>query len=273
MHILASLMSLAICGCAMSLSTTMPRTRRVSSSLPPTLPSILMRSRLTSLRSRSATASTASTAISDMARCARLTIFEPSVVIATCTSDSRSWYSKVSAIEPRCSTAIEAARSKPSATRIGWMPRSRRASALSSSAPASTTTPVVPSPISSSCDLDSSTRSLPIWLSTRICSRMVAPSFVMVTSPSGLWSILSMPGRGKKTSQANKRARVKEGRGRAFRGLALGRSPAAAGRSGCALCAPAILPPPQRTGTNGAPLTRRVAWQEGLAPGHTLGPQ
>ena len=42
--------------------------------------------------------------------------------------------------------------------------------------PAITTTPVVPSPISWSCDLDSCTISLPISLSTSICSRMVAPS-------------------------------------------------------------------------------------------------
>ena len=90
----------------------------------------------------------------------------------------------------------------------------------SSSAPAITTTPVVPSPISWSWLFESSTRSLPIWCSTSICSRMVAPSFaahrhrtitchvltqmrfsppqdelssLMQTSPSGLCSILSMP--------------------------------------------------------------------------------
>mmetsp|Transcript_21970 Transcript_21970/g.56483 ORF Transcript_21970/g.56483 Transcript_21970/m.56483 type:complete len:217 (+) Transcript_21970:607-1257(+) len=48
MHIFASLMSLAICWWLISLSRTMPRTSMVSSSLPPTLPSILMRSRFTS---------------------------------------------------------------------------------------------------------------------------------------------------------------------------------------------------------------------------------
>ena len=40
-----------------------------------------------------------------------------------------------------------------------------------------TTTPVVPSPISWSWLFESSTRSLPIWFSTSICSRIVAPSF------------------------------------------------------------------------------------------------
>ena len=40
-------------------------------------------------------------------------------------------------------------------------------------------TPVVPSPISWSCDLLSSTMSRPIWFSTSISSRMVAPSFAV----------------------------------------------------------------------------------------------
>jgi hypothetical protein len=43
-----------------------------------------------------------------------------------------------------------AAISKPSAILMGWMPLSNRYSACSSRAPQSTTTPVVPSPISSS---------------------------------------------------------------------------------------------------------------------------
>ena len=55
------------------------------------------------------------------------------------------------------------------------------------------TTPVVPSPTSSSWLLDSSTSSLAIWCWTSILLSMVAPSFVTVTSPSGLTSILSMP--------------------------------------------------------------------------------
>ncbi len=56
-----------------------------------------------------------------------------------------------------------------------------------------TTTPVVPSPISSSCDLESSTSSLATWLETSICCRMVAPSLVTVMSPSGEMRILSSP--------------------------------------------------------------------------------
>lgn len=60
-HSLTSLRSFSICGCDMSLSMTMPRTSFESSRLPPTLPSILIRSRLTSFLSMSATDSTAST--------------------------------------------------------------------------------------------------------------------------------------------------------------------------------------------------------------------
>jgi len=55
------------------------------------------------------------------------------------------------------------------------------------------TTPVVPSPISSSCDCESWTINFAIWWSTSICLSMVAPSFVIVTSPSGDTIILSRP--------------------------------------------------------------------------------
>ena len=55
----------------------------------------------------SATLSTASTAISAIGLCARLTILEESVVIATSTSFSllSSEYSKVSEISARCAVA------------------------------------------------------------------------------------------------------------------------------------------------------------------------
>ena len=66
--------------------------------------------------------------------------------------------------------------------------------------PAKTTTPVVPSPISLSWDLESSTKSravgcytliLKYW--TSIFSTIVAPSFVTTISPSGDYNILSIP--------------------------------------------------------------------------------
>ena len=64
---------------------------------------------------------------------------------------------------------------------------------VSSSAPQSTTTLVVPSPASMSCDLDSSTSILAVGWKTCMWLMMVAPSFVMITSPSLDWIILSMP--------------------------------------------------------------------------------
>ena len=98
-----------------------------------------------------------------------------------------------SLMSPRVWMATSAAFSNPSAMRTEWMPRPRSFSACSRRAPASTTTPVVPSPTSSSWEDDNSTMSLPTWLDTCIWPRMVAPSLVMVTSPSGLTMILSIP--------------------------------------------------------------------------------
>ena len=108
---------------------------------------------------------------------------------------SSTFFSKctVSAIFSSVSSDTWQAASKPSATLTGCNPRSSNFSACSSRAPARTTTPVVPSPISSSCDWLNSTNNRATWCSTAILSRIVAPSFVMVTSPSGETIILSMP--------------------------------------------------------------------------------
>ena len=146
----ASRMALSIWGWLMSLSMTIPSIKHVSSILPPTLPSTLIRSRFTSRRSRSATASTALTHISANCRLWRPTILEDSVVMHVRTSGSMSSREKVNsvAIESRRSVATRHAFSYPSAMRSGWMPMSRRGSAISSREPARTTTPVVPSPIS-----------------------------------------------------------------------------------------------------------------------------
>jgi hypothetical protein len=57
-------------------------------------------------------------------------------------------------------TAISQAVSKPLAIYSGWRPLSINNAACSNKAPANTTTDVVPSPISSSWDFDSSTNSL-----------------------------------------------------------------------------------------------------------------
>ena len=64
---------------------------------------------------------------------------------------------------------------------------------VSSRLPQSTTTLVVPSPASTSCDFESSTSILAVGWKTCMWLMIVAPSFVMITSPSLLWIILSMP--------------------------------------------------------------------------------
>mmetsp|Transcript_1690 Transcript_1690/g.3800 ORF Transcript_1690/g.3800 Transcript_1690/m.3800 type:complete len:264 (+) Transcript_1690:412-1203(+) len=85
----ASSMRLGICGWLNSLSMTRPCTRVVSSSFPPTFPSTLMRSRLTSLRFRSATATTACTQISAICLLHLPTILLLSVVMHVCTRFSK----------------------------------------------------------------------------------------------------------------------------------------------------------------------------------------
>mmetsp|Transcript_8515 Transcript_8515/g.13447 ORF Transcript_8515/g.13447 Transcript_8515/m.13447 type:complete len:438 (+) Transcript_8515:1175-2488(+) len=119
--IFASLISLSICGCEMSLSSTIPLISTVSSSFPPTLPSTLIRSRFTSPRERSATAITALTQISAISRLQRLTIFEDRVVMHVCTRGSMLVASNSNFSEMRVSssTATLDAISYPSAMRRG----------------------------------------------------------------------------------------------------------------------------------------------------------
>ena len=66
-------------------------------------------------------------------------------------------------------------------------------SAFSKSAPARTTADVVPSPTSLSVVLEISTSIFAAGCCTSISLRIVAPSFVIVTSPSESTSILSIP--------------------------------------------------------------------------------
>lgn len=107
MQILASSISLRICGWDISLSMTMPRTSSVSSSRPPGLPSILIRSKFTSWLSKSATESTASTAICAIFRLWMLMILELSVVMAVSTRGVVSSFVKctTSLILSRCAMA------------------------------------------------------------------------------------------------------------------------------------------------------------------------
>lgn len=147
----------------MSLSTSTPRISVVSASEPPTLPSTLMRSNGTSFLERSATARTASTAICANCWCSFETLYHkggirvssstktgievhdtnillPRLVIAVFRRFEvfEGVNSTRSEILFRCSTATAHARSKPSAIRIGWIPRFSSSSLCSKRAPART---------------------------------------------------------------------------------------------------------------------------------------
>ncbi|OFV65713.1 MAG: membrane protein [Candidatus Syntrophoarchaeum butanivorans] len=76
---------------------------------------------------------------------------------------------------------------------MGWISCSKRSSAFFRSSPAITTAVVVPSPTSSSCVFAISTIIFAAGCSISISFRIVAPSFVITTSPSESTSILSIP--------------------------------------------------------------------------------
>jgi len=84
------------------------------------------------------------------------------------------------------STALLHESWKASEIWLGWMPRERSWWHALRSEPAITTTLVVPSPASTSCDLDNSTIIFAVGCVTDICRRIVAPSLVMITSPSAV---------------------------------------------------------------------------------------
>lgn len=149
-HILASLISLTIYGWLISFSSKIPSINYVSSSEAPVFPYTLIKSKLTSFLSRLATLKTAFTAILANASLLLLTTFEEREVIAASTSLMllSSLISIVSATSISLYKAISQAFSKPSAILSGCNPLSIKIPAYSSKAPASTTTPVVPSPIS-----------------------------------------------------------------------------------------------------------------------------
>jgi len=167
----------------------------VSSRPPPSFPYTLIKSKLTSFLSRFATDKTAFTAI--LANCSLLllTTLELREVMAASTSLMllSSLISIVSATCSSLASAISQAFSNPSAILRGCNPFSIKMEAYSRRAPASTTTPVVPSPISLSYDPDNSHNNLAVGCSISILSKIVAPSFVTVTSLSHDTIILSIP--------------------------------------------------------------------------------
>jgi hypothetical protein len=114
-------------------------------------------------------------------------------VVAIFFKYSLSWGSIFSAISFNNSIAFSALFLNPSTIIVGWTFLFINSSAFSKSEPAKRTTDVVPSPTSLSTLLEISTMILAAGCSTSISLRIVAPSFVIVTSPNVSTNILSMP--------------------------------------------------------------------------------
>mmetsp|Transcript_46421 Transcript_46421/g.116368 ORF Transcript_46421/g.116368 Transcript_46421/m.116368 type:complete len:245 (-) Transcript_46421:24-758(-) len=128
--------------------------------------------------------------------CSLCTILEERVVLAILKRTLRKPSGsdvKSQAISSSFLRAAPTARRHPWMMVWGWMRWERRGSASARRDPARMHTVVVPSPTSSSCVLEMSTRILAAGLSSVRRLRMVAPSLVTVTSPVWLWRILSMP--------------------------------------------------------------------------------
>ena len=121
------------------------------------------------------------------------TFFEPIETMAIFWSICSSFMSTFLANSSRVSLALTAAILYPLITVVGCIPWSSRSPAPLSSSPASMTTLVVPSPTSLSWVLAMLTIILATGCSTFISWSIVAPSFVMTTSPRSLTIILSIP--------------------------------------------------------------------------------
>mmetsp|Transcript_40486 Transcript_40486/g.96219 ORF Transcript_40486/g.96219 Transcript_40486/m.96219 type:complete len:272 (-) Transcript_40486:57-872(-) len=182
------------CPTPIFLSRMNPSSRKDSSRVPPVRLMIWMDSRFVEPFRRS-TASTARAAKWSLS-CVR--IFELSVVRAMLRRSRRnscSFFLLSMLISCRRFWATEQASRNPAMMVMGWRCWFTRISACLSSSPQSTTTEVVPSPTSSSCTLEMSTRTFAAALSTYSDLRIVAPSFVTVTvSPRPMdCKILSIP--------------------------------------------------------------------------------
>ncbi len=172
----------------------MPLISSESSILPPTFLITLMLSlSISAFPFVSTTLVTASTAISERSFLEDSAPFPVIAVSAMLINRSRLDISTVIAREFRTSTAFSAASLYPVAIIVGWISCSIKSSALLNSWPATTAALVVPSPTSSSWVLDTSTTIFAAGCSMSISLRMVAPSFVITTSPIESTSILSMP--------------------------------------------------------------------------------
>mmetsp|Transcript_6297 Transcript_6297/g.19068 ORF Transcript_6297/g.19068 Transcript_6297/m.19068 type:complete len:263 (+) Transcript_6297:1009-1797(+) len=116
-----------------------------------------------------------------------------SEVVAALIRASLSWMLIGAAISCKISAAFLHAFPIESEMIVGWTPLLSSSRHFFSREPQITTTEVVPSPAFTSCDFESSTSIFAAGCKTFTLSRMVAPSLVMITSPSACLTILSMP--------------------------------------------------------------------------------
>mmetsp|Transcript_26718 Transcript_26718/g.52117 ORF Transcript_26718/g.52117 Transcript_26718/m.52117 type:complete len:205 (+) Transcript_26718:863-1477(+) len=163
---------------------TSPWISSVSSTVPPSFCTTLMllRSAFVSVAG-SAMLMTASTARGAKRLEFCDTTLEHSEVVVHLISVSLSAKSTGMDMPRMISSAFRFASWKASEIWLGWRPLVRRPCTAFNRPPASTTTLVVPSPASISCDLESSTIIFAAGWLTLMCRRIVAPSLVMITSP------------------------------------------------------------------------------------------
>ena len=172
---------------------TRPLTSSVSSIVPPSFLTTAMSRRSTFVEFASQIESIASTASGASRLALLLMTFELREVDAALISCSRSSRLTGTDMPIRTSSAFFVASRNDSEMTVGWMPWRSSFSAAPRSEPAITVTVVVPSPASTSCEAERSTSIFAVGCDTCICFRIVAPSFVMTTSPCGEEIILSMP--------------------------------------------------------------------------------
>mmetsp|Transcript_70079 Transcript_70079/g.222136 ORF Transcript_70079/g.222136 Transcript_70079/m.222136 type:complete len:208 (-) Transcript_70079:97-720(-) len=176
------------------MSKTSPSTMVVSSTVPPSF-WIRRTSRRSTLSGREGSTQlrTQSTAMGARRLEYWDTTFELRDVVALLMRASRSLRSTGRDMLWRTLHPCWAALFMASEMMVGWMPRASMSMAFFRSAPQRTVTEVVPSPATTSWDLESSTSIFAAGCETSILSRIVAPSLVMITSPLASWTILSIP--------------------------------------------------------------------------------
>mmetsp|Transcript_30154 Transcript_30154/g.88180 ORF Transcript_30154/g.88180 Transcript_30154/m.88180 type:complete len:256 (+) Transcript_30154:4625-5392(+) len=196
-----AILALAICDgppadLVLPLEKTRPLTSSVSSMVPPICSTIRMSRRSTLVAAAASSPSrprTESTAMGARRSEFCDTTLEERQVLTAEMREGRSARSTGRDMSRMAPVAMSAAFMKLEAMAVGWMPLDRSIEQASRRAPATTTTVVVPSPASMSCDWDSSTSILAAGWRTFILDRIVAPSLLMRTSPSGICISLSIP--------------------------------------------------------------------------------